>query len=211
MLSENCKVKLKIVCSSLSKVYLENQESIPENNEDVSFLGSGWFSKAYSLAQFPHLVVKFCAQKVDAFPVYIRYLDRMNYRPRWSPEVLLWEGSELNGVFWCVMPKYETIRSGKRYGEKSEVLPQFKDRWEEFEKKLLSIRSGQVNSSDSEVKEMQEVFLDFCKLSETLDDKGNPYLDTHAGNILWNNDTQSFIYLDPIRYVKVETKKKYNI
>lgn len=207
MLTRGCKDKLEMTASHLSQIYLENQESIPEDNKEVSFIGSGWFGKAYTLTKFPSFVIKFCAKEIDAFPVYIRYLEKIRCRPKWAPEVFLYGGNELDGVFWCIMPKYETIRSGMRYGEKTEVLDRFKRGWMDFQKKLLTIKAGRVDSSDKEAKEMESIFMHLCKLSGTLDDKGNPYLDIHAGNVLWNDNTSSFVYLDPLRYISVDAKK----
>lgn len=207
MLSKTCKNKLEWICSSQSELYLENKESIPKESKQLSFIGSGWFGKAYTLKEFPNLVVKFCAQEIDAFPFYIRYLEKLKNRPEWAPEVFLHGGSELDGVFWCVMPRYETIRSGTKYGDKSEVLERFKADWYNFEKKLLSIKIGQIDHGDTEAREMRKFFMDLCKMSGTLDDKGNPYLDTHPGNILWNSKNKSFIYLDPLRYISVDIKK----
>jgi hypothetical protein len=96
--------------AALARLVKDNGSDFFERCEHTTFpvrvLGSGNFGVAFSLDQYPGLVLKVCRDRYDGYPEYIRAVARLGARrKRWMPEVLAHGGDEQD-VFWCVLPLY---------------------------------------------------------------------------------------------------------
>jgi len=83
--------------------HLSNRLSMP-----VTVLGEGNYGVAFTLDNYPDMVLKVCRCASDGYPEYIRQVAALGVkRKRWMPEILAHGGNEVLGMFWCVMPKYD--------------------------------------------------------------------------------------------------------
>lgn len=102
--------EFEVEMSALAQLVRENRSDFFHKdfsrNFPVKVLGSGYYGVAFSLLNYPGLVLKVCMSSEDGYPEYIRQVAKLGARrKRWMPEVLAHGGCETE-VFWCVLPEY---------------------------------------------------------------------------------------------------------
>ena len=201
-------IALRIECEAIAAWCTANKElpwadTVEQLRLPMTFLGGGYFGKAYALHNFPGLVVKLCRDKNDLYPEFARRVHSGKSKAACLPRVFMVGGDELDGgTFWCVLPKYTTIREKQWNGEQglynvvtslttTAMQPAMFADFDWYSGGIRRIRAdrGLSKKQRREVRVLRDVLAPIAKYSSFG-------LDIHIGNVML--DGEQFVITDPL-------------